>query len=265
MNVLSPVSRESQVPLYHQVANDLRGQIAAGRWQPGDRIPPEPQLIELYGASRVTVRQALALLTQEGLLSRSSGRGTFVRDTKGIVAGSGRLTSFTMEMRARGAEPSSRVLAFDVVRADQHTADELGLQEGTEVLRLERLRFADGEPIGVQVAVLRAAGLRPLLGVDFGGESLYEHLERQFGIVIDDAEEVFSSTILDEATAQLLGVSFPSPGFLVERTGSSHGQAVEYTRSVMRGDRYRVQVHLRRGPRSVETTRLAVSGNARGA
>ena len=165
-----------------------------------------------------------------------------------------------MEMRARGAVPSSNVLAFGVVPAVQHAADQLGIQEGSDVLRLERLRFADGEPIGVQVTLLPAAGLRPLLAVDFARESLYEQLERQFGIVIDDAEEVFTSTILDQTTAQLLLVSFPSPGFLVERVASSRGRGVEYTRSVMRGDRYRVQVHLRRGTRSLETTRLAVSG-----
>ncbi|MDA8202469.1 MAG: BtpA/SgcQ family protein [Chloroflexi bacterium] len=154
-------------------------------------------------------------------------------------------------MRARGAVPSSNVLAFGVVPAVQHAADQLGIQEGSDVLRLERLRFADGEPIGVQVTLLPAAGLRPLVAVDFARESLYEQLERQFGIVIDDAEEVFTSTILDQTTAQLLLVSFPSPGFLVERVASSRGRGVEYTRSVMRGDRYRVQVHLRRGTRSL--------------
>jgi GntR family transcriptional regulator len=258
VDVLSPVSRDSQVPLYHQVANDLRDKIAAGIWAPGDRIPPEPQLIQRYGASRVTVRQAIALLTNEGLLTRFAGRGTFVRGVQ-IIAGPPRLTSFTGEMRAMGIEPSSRVISFTTVGADEHTAAKLGIPVGTDLFQLVRLRHGGNLPLGVQVAVVPAANFPELATVDFSRASLYEELEHRYGIIIDAADETFSATILDLESAEQLGVTSPSAGFLVERTGWSHGRAIEYTKSVMRGDRYRVQIQLRRGQNMVETSRQVVT------
>lgn len=243
------VSRSSQIPLYHQVANDIRGRIAAGAWEPGRRIPSEPELSSLYGASRITIRQALAILTREGLITRQRGRGSFVRDAR-IIARPSRLTSFTAEMRAKGVVTSSRVLVFEVAETDDAVASRLGVPPGTLMLRLERLRFGDGEPIGIQTSILPAALFGGLLEVDFSRTSLYEELERRYGVVIDDAHETFIATILEGDAAMLLEVPHLAPGFIVERIGLSQGHPVEYTRSLMRGDRYQVQIRLHRSSRA---------------
>lgn len=243
-----PVSRGSQIPLYHQVANDIRDRVVSGAWGPGQQIPSEPELIEIYGASRITIRHALADLAQEGLIARRRGRGSFVRDAA-IVARPSRLTSFTGEMRAKGVRPSARVLSFGVVDADTIVASRLGLPLGSRTLRLERLRLADGEPVGIQVASLPVEGLLGLLDTDFATASLYDELERRYGIAIDDAHETFSATLLDGEIAALLEVPAGAPGFAIQRIGLSRGVLFEYTHSLMRGDRYRVQIRLHRTSR----------------
>jgi GntR family transcriptional regulator len=239
------VSRSSQIPLYHQIANDLRERILGGTLAAGARIPSEQELGLLYGASRITVRQALGTLAHEGLVSREPGRGSFVRDTS-ITAGPRRLTSFTSEMRARGIQPTSRVLSIRVEPADDAVAAGLSVDPGTSVLRLERLRSGDEQPLGIQTTYLRAADVPGLEKVDFDDLSLYQELERRHGILVDEAEETFVVSLLDADAASLLAVPPGSPAFVVERIGVSNGRVVEFTRSVMRGDRYRVQIRLRR-------------------
>lgn len=239
------VSRNSQVPLYHQVANDLRARIASGTYLPGRRIPAEQELIEAYWVSRITVRQALAVLTQEGLITRQRGKGSFVR-TRAITAGPRDLTSFTQEMRIRGLNPSSRVLDVGVVPADGRVSEHLEVASADAVLRLKRLRLGDGEPIGIQIAHVPAALFPGLESVDFGRASLYEELERRSGVPIEEAEETYVAGCVDEESAPLLGVPCGAPALMVERVSRSGGRPVEYTLSIMRSDRYRVQMRLRR-------------------
>jgi GntR family transcriptional regulator len=244
---LRPVSRESQIPLYHQVANDLRERIVSGAWPVGRRIPTEQELTRLFGASRITIRQALRNLEQEGLVSREPGRGSFVRDAT-ITAGPRRLTSFTQEMRARGQAPSSRVLSLAEVPADELVAAQLGLEAGDPVVRLDRLRFGAGEAVGIQTAHLPSARFPGLTEVDFSQASLYEQLQQRYGTTIDEAEETYIVARIEGEAAERLEVPSGTPGLVVERVSWSGRHAIEFTRSVMRGDRYRVVVRLRREP-----------------
>lgn len=254
-----PVSRDSQIPLYHQVANNLRERILSGAWPAGRRIPAEQELTRLYGASRITIRQALANLQQEGLISREPGRGSFVRDPT-ITAGPRRLTSFTEEMRAHGQVPSSRVLSLGEVPADEAVAEKLGIKSGDPVIRLERLRFGAGEPVGIQTAHLPSARFPALADVDFSQASLYEELQRRYGTVIEEAEETYIVSRIEGEAAERLDVPAGTPGLVVERVSWSGRRAVEFTRSLMRGDRYRIVVRLRRGPVSNEPSQRRGQG-----
>ena len=242
---LRRVSRASQIPLHHQVANDLRDLIVSGAWAPGQRIPGELELIELYGASRTTIRQALSNLAHEGLIARQAGRGSFVRDAT-ITAGPYALTSFSDEMRARGMASTSEVLASAVVAADEEIVARLDVPLGAPIVRLERLRSGDGRPIGLQVAHLPAALVPGLELADLTNSSLYDILEERYRIVIEEAEETYVAATVDPYVANRMGVQPGSPALVVERVGWHDGRPVEYTRSVMRGDRYRVNFRLRR-------------------
>lgn len=251
--LLRPVSRSSQVPLYHQIANDLRRRIASGAWPAGTQMPGEEELTQIYGVSRITVRQALAILVQEGLVVRHPGRGSFVREPS-ITAGPRRLTSFSEEMRARGLAPSSKVLDARMVPADDAVAEQLRITPGTPVFRLERLRFGDGQPIGIQVAYIPVDHFPGIESVDFSQASLYAEMERRSGLPIEEAEEVYIVGQADRRVARELGVSVGSPIFIVERRAWSGGTVVEFTRSIMRGDRYRIQVRLRRSVSALSVT-----------
>lgn len=253
---LRPVSRGSQIPLYHQVANDVRERITSGAWPPGRRIPGDQELSRLYGASRITIRQALANLVHEGLISRQPGRGSFVRDPA-ITAGPRLLRSFTEEMRARRLRPSSRVLSNAVVPANAQVAPKLGLPPGAPVVRLERLRYGNGEPVGFQTSYLPAGRFSGLVDVDFSDASLYEELERRFETTIDEADESYVAGTVDGDEARHLALPRRSPVLVVERIGSSGGQVVEFTCSIMRADRYRVNVRLRRERRAPSLAGLA--------
>jgi GntR family transcriptional regulator len=241
------------VPLYHQIANDLRRKIASGAWSAGSQMPSEEELTAAYGVSRITVRQALSILVQEGLVTRQPGRGSFVRDPS-ITAGPRRLTSFSEEMRAKGLTPSSRVLDSRVISADQALAEALQVVPGAPVLRLERLRLGNGEPIGIQVAHVPIDRYPGLDAVDFSVASLYAEMERRSGLPVEEAEETYIVGQADPQVASELSIAVGSPVLVVERRAWSGGVVVEFTRSIMRGDRYRIQVRLRRTGASVPDT-----------
>ena len=133
--------------------------IEAGRWKPGDRLPTEDALIARFHVSKITVRQALRDLAQMGYIRRAQGRGTFVLHPP-LEEGPRELTSFTGEMRGHGRVATSRVIDQGVVAAPADIASRLDVAAGAPLFRLQRLRLADGEPMGLQTAYI-PLGSRP--------------------------------------------------------------------------------------------------------
>src|SRR5215475_4846403 len=139
------IYRNSPVPRYHQLKEILREKIRAGEWKPGDLIPSERELSETYGISRMTTRQAITDLVNEGVFYREQGKGTFVTRNK-ITQQLMSLTGFTEDIRARGQNPSTRVLSARLGHADEIVAERLRVAPGQAIVLLQRLRLADGEP-----------------------------------------------------------------------------------------------------------------------
>lgn len=239
------VSRSSPLPLYHQVEVDMRQRIESGEWQRGEQIPTEAELCTIYGASRITIREAVRRLTEEGLLVRRRGSGTFVREAR-ITAGARGLTSFTEEMAARGLRGESRILSVDVRACSPPVSDRLGLVPGAEVITIRRLRVVDGSPMGIQRACLPAERFPGLDKIDLGAGSLYAVLADLYGVVPAEAEETFEVAPVRAADARLLQVGAGSCAFRVERVTFDDRGAFEYVMSIMRGDRYQVRIGLRR-------------------
>jgi GntR family transcriptional regulator len=202
-------------------------------------------LAEQFGTSRTTVRQALAELVVEGRLQRRQGKGTFV--TRPKVAQHLQLTSYTQDIRAHGMEPTSRVIGWEQLPADDLLAGRLALRAGDPVLRLERLRLADGEPMAIERTFL-AAERFPDLGQHMaGGGSLYAALERVYGVLPVEAEETIETALATPAEAWLLGIDTGLPVLLLSRHAvDAGGQPVEWVRSVFRGDRYKFVARLSR-------------------
>jgi GntR family transcriptional regulator len=238
---------EGVVPRYYQLKTIIREQISTGAWKPGGLIPSERELSERYGVSRMTVRQSLTELVNEGFLYRRQGRGTFVAWPK-ITQHLTSLTGFSEDMRARGQRPGARILAAEMWPADEDVAVRLQIAPGQRVVRLRRLRLADGEPLAIEESALTFFGCEALLAEDLEGGSLYEVLDRRFGLPIVEAEQEIEAGLAGPEDARLLGVAPGSPVLLLRRTTyTERGRPLEYAESVYRGDKYRFHARMGRG------------------
>ena len=236
-----------RLPKYYQVKKQLLEFTSA--MSPGSPVPPERELARLYGTSRTTVRQALAELVIEGRLLRMQGKGTFVAKPK--VAQVLELASYTEGMRQHGLHPQTKILDIGYVTADEQLAGLLDIRPGGRVLRIHRLRLADGEPMSIDTSQLparRFPGLRKQLERH---ASLYETLRTGYGIQLAEAEETIETVLADPHDARLLGVDPGIPLLLLSRHAiDSTGQPVEWAQSWYRGDRYKFITRLRRTPLS---------------
>jgi GntR family transcriptional regulator len=235
--------RRNGEPLYRQLADDLRARILSGEFPVLDAMPTEAQLSQRYRASRITVRHALALLDQEGLVHREQGRGSFVRP-RAIAVGPRRLTSFTEEIRERGAQQASELISVDLMDAPEEAPIDTDQTRGC--VRLERIRRADGHPIALQVTFIPrelGEGIEAALATS---GSLYDFLRTRHALEIDSADETYRVGAADGHAAGLLGIEPGTPVFVVERVGFAGARRIEWTRSVVRGDDYEVHVHLKR-------------------
>lgn len=232
------INRASKLPLYHQLYQILRSNITGREWQPGDMIPPESELIERYQVSRTTVRQVLDILANEGLIYRQQGRGTFVAHPT-VEHGLVRIVSFTEDMRMRGCEPSSKVLFSGLVPAPQDIAEKLGIEPGEELARLERLRLADGEPMGVEESYLVHRYCPGVLRNDYVSNSLRETLVQDYDIRWTHARQTIRAILAPRDLAELLAIRPKSALLFIERVSYSQEDVpVEFLRIHYRADRY---------------------------
>lgn len=230
------------IPLYHQLQNVLKAEIEAGRLVPEERLPSEQEIAERFQVSKITVRQALTELAQQGYIRREQGRGTFVTKRK-FDEGPRELTSFTEEMRRHSLQATSRILAQFEAQAEVRVTEALRLPANSPVLTIRRLRLANGEPLSVQTAHIPAT-LVPGIRLD-DGMSLYETLQRQYHLYPARARETYTAGLAEASTAELLDIPAGSPVFAVERvTYTPNEQPFEFVRSTVRGDRYAIVLEL---------------------
>src|SRR5437588_11800459 len=126
---MSAIYRNSPLPRYFQLKEIMRERIRSGEWKPGELIPSERELSEKYGISRMTARQAITELVNEGLFYREQGKGTFVSRHK-ITQQLIRLTGFTEDIKARGQRPSTKVLIARMQPADEASSERLRIKQG---------------------------------------------------------------------------------------------------------------------------------------
>jgi GntR family transcriptional regulator len=213
----------------------------------GDCIPSERELCARYGLARMTVRKALDHLVLEGHLCRIAGKGTFVAQPKiGLRL---RLASFTEDMRARGHVPGSVDLARRVVPAGRRLGLELGLDDDEPVHVIERLRTADGVPMGLERNHFPAVLTPGLIDEPLDDQSLFAVLEDRYGLVFDEGEQTIEAGVVDSIDAALLGLAEGSAVLLHQRRARAGGRPVEYAESTYRGDRYQLTAALELPPR----------------
>lgn len=235
------LDRSSPVPLYFQVSRQIEQAIESGDLPAGYRLDNEISLADQFGLSRPTVRRAIEELVGKGLLVRKRGVGTQV--VHGRVRREVDLTSLYDDLARTGQNPRTRVLHQAVEPATAQVAEELGIEVGADVLRLERLRYAHGEPL----AVLRNWLPEALLdheSVDFEANGLYE-LMRARGVHMRVARQRIGARAATAREARLLGERRNAPLLTMERaTFDDFGRAVEWGSHAYRSDAYSFEVTL---------------------
>ncbi|MEX0834870.1 MAG: GntR family transcriptional regulator [Nitriliruptor sp.] len=224
----------SSSPLWQQVLSDLERRIASGDIV--DRFPTDRELTEHYGVSRHTAREAVRRLRARGLVDRQRGRGSFLNDGR-LTQPLGGLYSLFRAVEDRGLTQRSEVLALE--RAHDHdAATRLGLPPRADLVRVERLRFADDELLALDSVWLPADVGRHLLDVDLTRTALYEELRERAGITITEATETLEPIIPDHDARTLLRLDPDEALLRVRRLGSSGGRPVECRLTLIRGQRF---------------------------
>jgi GntR family transcriptional regulator len=241
----------SPVPLYAQVEAVLASGIADGTLAAGSQLPTENSLIERFGVSRPTVRKAVQNLIARGLVEIQRGKGTFVTTPK-ITQELTALSGFVEDMQAVGRKPTARLLAKQIVSASKTVAAHLALPAGTRVVRIHRVRLADGIPVSFDETYLPLKIGKKILTNDLETQPIFTLLEEKYDMPLVEAEYRLEAVSAEGVVAQALGIATGAAILRIERTSYIAGnQPVDYEQLYYRGDMIRFVTRLgRRSPGS---------------
>lgn len=240
---MTRLNPKSKLPLYHQLYEILRADILDGKYQPGDLIPAESELIDSYEVSRTTVRQVLDMLVREGLVYRQRGRGSFISH-RGLEEGLVRIVSFTEDMKRRNFEPGTRVLSAELLAAPPEIAAKLSVEPGEELAHIRRLRLADGEPLSIEDSHLVHRLFPGILGRATLTASLQD-AARDYGIRWSSAKQTIQAVEATPELSRLLSIRPRGALLYIERVSYSDDQVpAEFLRIHYRGDRYSLYADL---------------------
>ena len=239
------INYDSYVPYYIQLIEALRKRIKDKGLKPGDKLPSEPDMCDMYGVSRTVVRQALRELELQGLVTRRKGKGTFVAQPKIHESLVQSLTGFYQDMVERGHISTTKVLQFDIIPAPSKVAQYLEIEPGTEVYSIERLRYVENEPILLVTTYIPCKSVPGLTNHNLETQSLYELLENTYGLKLARGRRAVEAVSANRREAKLLQISRGDPLILLDSvTYLDNGVPIEYYHAVHRGDRSRFEVEL---------------------
>lgn len=234
-----------KTPVYQIIENDIKEKITSGALKHGDKIHSENELKEIYSVSRMTVRQALNNLVNEGYLYKHKGKGTFVNTNK-IEKRIQGLFGFTEEMRRINRKVSNKLLSFNIIKADPEVREKLFLEEDEEVYVIERLRYGDHIPVLFEKLYLPHRIFKNLAPSTMES-SFYDYVEGMAGIKISHCVQTVEAMSANTRISNLLEIRKDSPVlFMTRNTFLDRGFPFEYVRSYYRADQYRFIQHAAR-------------------
>lgn len=237
--VLTKVDPKSPIPLYSQIKDAILNFIEVNNLQPGDLLPSERELCEVFSVSRLTVRKAITLLIQDGVVFQQAGKGTFISSPK-IQQRLLVLTSFTEAITQEGHTPGTQVLEFAMSQPKPSICRKLEVPYGSSLLMVRRLRFIDNSPFSISTSYLPPEVIASISREDLQHNSLYGLLDKRCGIKLAKASAVLEVAVADQYEAMLLTIKPGMPLFLMQgTTRSTEGALVEYFEVLYRGDRLR--------------------------
>ncbi|MBM7586226.1 GntR family transcriptional regulator [Bacillus pakistanensis] len=239
------IDKQSPIPIYYQLEKGIKDMIENGHLTQGDTLPSEREYAEMFEVSRMTVRQAINNLVNDGYLTRMRGKGTFVASQKIEQTLKG-LTSFSEDMRARNMEPATEIIDFKKIKAHSEMIDALKVTEGSEVYELKRVRLADQLPMAYETLYI-STSLVPGLTMETAMGSFYQYIEHSVGLRIKNATQTLEASNARKVEGEILQITEGAPVLLIERTSFlENGIPLEYVKSVYRGDRYKFTIELDR-------------------
>lgn len=231
------IDPESKIPLYYQLKEEIKKTILDGTFKEGDLVPSERELSERFDLSSTTIRRALNDLVHENLLERKAGKGTFVRIRK-AKRDLRKVYGFTENMQEMGLLPSTQVLSQKIFPANAFARDRLGLEQGSRILRLNRLRLANDVPMMLEIRYIRT-DLCPGIDQHDLSSSLWKVFEETYGLKPYRHSQHLSITKISGNQSSLLGLGNDALVFLI--TGVTYladGKPIECEESLYRSDKY---------------------------
>ncbi len=239
------VDPHSPIPIYYQIREQLRQLILSGQLNPGDILPTEMEICTECSVSRMTARQALNQLSNEGLVTRHRGKGTFVASPKATLESSlFPLMSYTEILERVGLQAGAEILAQAVEPASGMVSDKLKVAPGDLVVRIIRKRLMRGETMSLETSYyphVRCPGLEQF---PLDNQSVYQLLALHYGLVPKYATDTLELSVAGAYEAKELNISEGVPVVLVTRLSYlADNTPIEFTQSIHRGDRFKSVVH----------------------
>jgi GntR family transcriptional regulator len=238
------LNKNGFIPLYYQIQGALMEKIHSGELSEGDLLASEEELARVYQVSRMTARQALQGLKTRGYALSQKGRGTFVtkpKPEKNIM----HLRGFTEDMKQRGMVPSSKLLEQTVVKATEELSESLKIATEAAVMKLRRLRLADGIPMAVEESHIPLRQFPGLERINFAKQSLYQVLRENYGVRVAWADEIIESLPATREESELLTIPKRASVLSISRIIITMEQTpIEVACSRYRGDRYRALIRI---------------------
>jgi DNA-binding GntR family transcriptional regulator len=247
--VAAAIRSDYPEPLWIQAVNLINGEIATGVLQPGMRLPPERELCQQLGISRVTLRKALTKLVEDGVLNASHGRGWYVAQAAASKEWPNSLESFSETAKRMGLVGSSTVLRAEESPANLDEAERLFIAPGTPIFHLERVRLLNGVPIALDTTQVPSHLAPGLTAVDFTVASLYQELATA-GVEPMRADATIEAQESDANAAALLDLAVGKPLLVMHQLAVDKAERPLFTSTIKyAGDRYRLRTFFARtGP-----------------
>jgi GntR family transcriptional regulator len=239
------LDKDSPIPLYYQLVETLRERIRSGELKPGTQLPPERDLSEHFGISRMTVRQALQFLVNEEALVARQGLGTFIAEPK-LTYDPFHALGFTDDMMRRGADATSRVIEQRVIEPPVNIATHLNLQPKDHTTKIVRLRLSDGVPMLLETVFVPSKRFAGLERANLSKQSLYQLMRDKYGVRPAGARHTLEAVQATDYETELFGLPASMPMILLQGvTFDESDQPIEFFKAVYRGDRFQIQLDSR--------------------
>lgn len=230
--------------LYYQLYDILYNDIKNGVYKPGELLPTENELIDRYEISRVTVRKAMDMLLNEGIIAKRRGYGSFVQNKK-VEQTLNKVLHFSNEMEKQGYKSSTKMLINEKVYANKTIAEALSIPEGTQLIHVNRLRLANGEPMCIESAYLIYNRCPDVLNHDFSDISLRKFIVEKYNIIWKKAYQKIFAIKANSHFAKFLNIKDGDPMIYIERISyTQDDQPGEYLQSYYRGDCFYLTAEL---------------------